>query len=100
MAPIRAQPSPRFNAAFPHLCLTPALFVHTCPSLRARGVSNASAAAISPQVVREAMRKRASHWGAARQEDAHEFFTALLSGLADEVQQAQVGAEISVLCQG
>jgi hypothetical protein len=37
------------------------------------------------------MRKRASHWGAARQEDAHEFFTALLNGLADEVQQAQVG---------
>jgi len=37
------------------------------------------------------MQKRASHWGAARQEDAHEFFTALLHGLSDEVQQAQVG---------
>lgn len=38
------------------------------------------------------MKQRASHWGAMRQEDAHEFFTALLNALADEVQQAQVGA--------
>lgn len=63
---------------------------HTC---RARGADNGSATttAISPQVVREAMKQRASHWGAMRQEDAHEFFTALLNALADEVQQAQVG---------
>jgi uncharacterized UBP type Zn finger protein len=37
------------------------------------------------------MKQRASHWGAMRQEDAHEFFTALLNALADEAQQAQVG---------
>lgn len=63
---------------------------HTC---RARGADNGSATttAISPQVVREAMKQRASHWGAMRQEDAHEFFTALLNALADEAQQAQVG---------
>jgi hypothetical protein len=42
------------------------------------------------------MRKRASHWGAARQEDAHEFFTALLNALADEVQQAQVSMGVGV----
>lgn len=77
-------------------CITSNMFIGarfpSFPSLpRARGLSDASTAAISPQVVREAMRKRASHWGAARQEDAHEFFTALLNGLADEVQQAQVG---------
>lgn len=42
------------------------------------------------------MKKRASHWGAARQEDAHEFFTALLNALADEVQQAQVSLGLGV----
>jgi hypothetical protein len=29
-------------------------------------------------MVREAMKKRASHWGAARQEDAHEVWPRLL----------------------
>lgn len=46
--------------------------------------------AISPAAVSAAMAQLDSRWGLSRQEDAHEFLTALLDALQTEVLTAQV----------
>lgn len=46
--------------------------------------------AISPAAVSAAMAHLDSRWGLCRQEDAHEFLTALLDALQTEVLTAQV----------
>lgn len=53
--------------------------------------SERSGCAISPAVVSVAMARLSPRWGSCRQEDAHEFMTALLDAMQTEVLAAQVG---------
>jgi hypothetical protein len=46
--------------------------------------------AISPAAVSAAMAQLSARWGGCRQEDAHEFLTALLEAVQTEVLAAQV----------
>eukprot|EP00879_Flechtneria_rotunda_P015876 GHRR01016603.1.p1 GENE.GHRR01016603.1~~GHRR01016603.1.p1 ORF type:complete len:826 (+),score=340.63 GHRR01016603.1:294-2771(+) len=64
------------------------LHQRTAPGSRDNG--GQSVTAMSPAVVSAAMAKLSSRWGSYRQEDAHEFLTALLDAIQTEVLAAQV----------
>eukprot|EP00775_Hariotina_reticulata_P005408 gene5408-5641_t len=53
------------------------------------GGGSSSCGAISPAVVSAAMARLSSRWGGCRQEDAHEFYTALIDAVQTEVLLSQ-----------
>lgn len=78
--------------AHPPCSRTPAPACCRC-CLRHPFVAAAASGSISPAGVSAAMARRSARWGLARQEDAHEFLTALLDGVQSEVLAAHVSLQ-------